>query len=52
MVKKNIEQTLIAPVTFSDLSGSLKTLVVLAWIVVGCFVLAFMTGFIMGAAGL
>lgn len=35
-------------IRFRDLSGWLKTLVVLGWIVVGLYVFAFMWGFMYG----
>lgn len=49
MVKKNYDVQ--APVTFNDLSGALQTLVVIGWIGVAFFAIAFMTGFIMGIMG-
>jgi len=35
-------------VKFKDLSGSLKTLVVLGWIIAGFYALAFLFGFFIG----
>ena len=39
-------------ITYKDLSGSLKTLVVLGWILVGIYALSFLFGFIAGFMGL
>lgn len=39
-------------VTYSDLSTSLKLLVVLCWILVGLYGLSFLIGIIMGMAGI
>ena len=33
---------------YSDLSGALKTLVVLTWIVIGMYLFAFLVGFVGG----
>ncbi|MHA1676859.1 MAG: hypothetical protein ACTSU6_06745 [Candidatus Njordarchaeales archaeon] len=37
-----------AKVTFNDLSGALKTAIVLLWLIIGLNALAFLVGFIAG----
>lgn len=49
MVKKNYDVQ--APVTFNDLSGALQTLVVIGWIGVAFFGIAFLVGMLTALMG-